>query len=341
MVKATLEDVARLAGVSLATVDRVLNRRPGVRATTVEKVETAVATLGYRPDPFAARLARATRLKFCFILPVRATSFTIMLEAEARLAARWLAEQRAEIVVRRVDVFDPAVLSKALAELEPGIDGVALVALDHPAVRAAIDGLVERGIAVVTLVSDVPSARREHFVGIDNSAAGRTAASLIGRFTTGKTGKIGVIAGSFALRDHAERLFGFQQVISAEYPSLAVLPPREGRDDFALNRVAVGELLGSHPDLLAIYSIGAGNRGIVEALEAAGRAQDVVFIGHELTQHSRQWLLTGVMDVVIDQNPGHEVRSAARILLARCTGGSVLESQEKIRIGIYIRDNLP
>jgi LacI family transcriptional regulator len=46
--RATLEDVARAAGVSLATVDRVVNRREGVRANTVARVEAAVAKLGYR-----------------------------------------------------------------------------------------------------------------------------------------------------------------------------------------------------------------------------------------------------------------------------------------------------
>ena len=55
MVRASLQDVARVAGVSLATVDRVLHGRAGVRERTVERVNAAVRQLGYRPDPAAAR----------------------------------------------------------------------------------------------------------------------------------------------------------------------------------------------------------------------------------------------------------------------------------------------
>ena len=39
-------------------------------------------------------------------------------------------------------------------------DGVAVVALDHPRVREAINALTDRGVAVVTLVSDVPGSKR-------------------------------------------------------------------------------------------------------------------------------------------------------------------------------------
>jgi LacI family transcriptional regulator len=82
-------------------------------------------------------------------------------------------------------VFDPDVLAGALEELSPAYHGVAVIALDHPRVRAAIDDLAARGVAVVTLVSDAPSARRLHYVGIDNPAAGRTASTLMGRFLSG------------------------------------------------------------------------------------------------------------------------------------------------------------
>ena len=340
-IRATLEDVARAAGVSLATADRVVNRRDGVRDKTIARVEAAVARLGYRADPAAARLARNQSFRFAFILPTGSNSFMESLTEQVRRTADWLAGQRGFIDILHVDVFDPDALAGALEQLSPAYGGVAAVALDHPRVRAAIDDLAGRNVAVVTLVSDAPSSRRMHYVGIDNPAAGRTAATLMGRFLSGRKGTVGVIAGSLALRDHAERQFGFNQIVSREYPGLTALPALEGRDDNARTRELTTELLNRHPDLLGIYSAGAGNRGIAAALEQAGRTRDIVWIAHELTPHTRRFLLHGTIDAIINQDPGHEARSAARILLAHGRGEPIMADQERIRLDIFLRDNLP
>ncbi len=341
----TLADVAREAAVSLATVDRVINRRGGVSARTVQRVEQALIRLGYRPDPVAARLARGITYRFCFVLPTGSNTFMGMLAEQVEQAKAWLAEQRAFLDLVRVDVFDPLALAAALDGLQEKYQGVAVVALDHPAVREAIDALVDRGTAVVTLVSDVPSSKRQRYVGINNSSAGRTAGTLMGRFAGLRKGPVGMIVGSLALRDHAERQFGFQQVIAAEYPGLQVLPASEGRDDAAQTRVVAEKLLRAHPDLVGIYSAGAGNRGIVEALEAAAKTGTVlrkpIFIAHELTPFSRKFLMRGIQDAAINQDPGHEARSAARILLAHCQDLPIVADQERIRIDIFVRDNLP
>jgi LacI family transcriptional regulator len=336
-----LEDVAREAGVSLATVDRVVNRRPGVRERTVARVEAAILKLSYRPDPAAARLARNKSFRFCFILPGGSNSFMDMLAEQVRQTAEWLAAQRAFIDTIHVDVFDPDALAVALETLGPRFDGVATIALDHPRVRAAIDELTDSGVAVVTQVSDAPASRRLHYVGIDNTAAGRTAGTLMGRFLGGRTGKIGVIAGSLALRDHAERQFGFGQVIGSEYTHLGVLPARESRDDSSRTRAITEALLAEHDDLVGLYNLGAGNRGIAAALEASGRASQIVYIAHELTPHSRRCLVRGIMDACINQDAGHEARSAGRVLLAHCSGEAIVADQERIRIDIFIRDNMP
>ncbi|MBV8168797.1 MAG: LacI family DNA-binding transcriptional regulator [Alphaproteobacteria bacterium] len=340
-VKATLQDVAREAGVSIATVDRVVNRREGVRGPTAARVELALAKLGYRPDAAATRLARNQSFRFAFILPTGANTFMTNLAEQVRQTAEWLASQRAFIDILHVDVFDPEALAGALGSLPPAYHGVATIALDHSKVRAAIDDLASRGVPVVTLVSDAPTSRRLHYVGIDNPAAGRTAATLMGRFLRGCRGAIGVIAGSLVLRDHAERQFGFHQILASDYPDLVPLPAVEGRDDNQRTRVLTTSLLARQPDLVGLYSVGAGNRGIAAALEESGRARQVVWIAHELTVHTRALLLRGVIDAVINQDPGHEARSAARVLLAHCCDDPVLPDQERITIDIFLRDNLP
>lgn len=58
MARATVFDVADLAGVSIKTVSRVVNAEPHVRPTTKEKVDQAIAKLNYRPDPAARRMGR-------------------------------------------------------------------------------------------------------------------------------------------------------------------------------------------------------------------------------------------------------------------------------------------
>lgn len=57
MPKATIDDVAKLAGVSIKTVSRVVNREPNVREQTREKVERAIGQLNYRPNKAAQNLA--------------------------------------------------------------------------------------------------------------------------------------------------------------------------------------------------------------------------------------------------------------------------------------------
>lgn len=341
MGRMTLEDVAREAGVSLATVDRVVNGRIGVHARTIERVNAAIKQLGFLPDPHASRLARGRDYDFRIILPTGENEFMQALAAEFRATRERQLLERVRLSIQHVDTFDGVALAAALEELPSGIDGVAVVALDHPAVTEAINTLADAGVVVLTLVSDVPNSRRAHFVGIDNFAAGRTAASLIGRFVGSRKGKVGMIAGSLALRDHIERQFGFEQIISREYPNLEVLPVREARDENARVEAVSRSLLQDHPDLVAIYNAGGGQAGVIAALESSGRESDVIFVAHELTHSTRRHLVRGTVDALINQDAGHMARSTARILTALREGRPIVPGQEHIRIDIFIRDNMP
>lgn len=342
MKRVTIHDVAATAGVSLATVDRVLNGRPGVRKITIEKVNQAVEALNYKPDVFAAGLAKKRLYRLHFLLPNGPNAFMEDLTREALSHAKTLSGDRMHVHVEPIDAFDGHRVAGTLAVLDRSqCDGVAVVAPAFPEVQAAIDRLQDRGVPVVTLVSDHPSSSRQHFVGIDNLAAGRTAGRLVGRFLPKAPGKVGLIAGSLGLRDHADRYAGFSQVIEADFPHLTLLKVREGRDDNARNEDLVKKLLQENPDLAGLYNIGAGNRGTIAALGASGRAREIVFVGHELTPYTHEALRSGVLDAVIAQDPGHEIRSAVRVLKALCDNAPIIEGQERIGIDVFLKDNLP
>jgi len=253
----------------------------------------------------------------------------------------WLSARRLAVEMVATDVFDASVLASTLESLVGDYDGVAVVALDHPSVRAAINDLVDGGTRVVTLVSDVPSSRRHHYVGIDNVAAGRTAGALVGRLVGPRPGKVAIVAGSQGLRDHAERIFGFNQVMTLDFSQLDVLPIIEAQDNDERSEQLLMRLLGDHPDVVGLYNVGAGTQGVAKSLIDSGRGTQVVFVGHDVTVLTRKLLLQGVMDAAISQNPGHEARAAVRVLLALARGEPILSEQEKIRIDIVMRDNLP
>lgn len=338
--RATVHDVARAAGVSLATVDRVLNGRPGVRAATVEKVVAAIAAIGFSRDLNASLMARARDLRVVFFIPDGSNEFMHALaEAVARRFDSALAD-RIHLETRRVKALDSAALAAGLDGLDPrNCDCAVIVTGEAPKVIAAVDAAHRRGIAVMTLVSDLPGSARRNFIGIDNVAAGRTAASLMGRFVAG-AGKVGVIAGSLHLRDHAERLEGFRSVLAEDFPKIEIVGPFEGHDDREETSAIVRGLLRDHPDLKGFYNLGAGNAGLVSALQAWDRAGELRVIAHELTNSTRAGLMSGAIDVVLDQNPDGEIREAISAAKSLALGGANAVETNPIEIGIFLKDNL-
>ena len=341
MTRITVFEVAASAGVSLATVDRVLNGRKGVRPVTVDRVQAAIERLGYRRDAFAAALATRRLERYLFVLPARGgNSFVNTLHDSVAAAGAALADQRVSVRILDYPPFDDAALAALLAALDPARwDGVAVVAIEAPPVRHEIDRLVERAVPVVTLISDVSPSRSRLFLGIDNRAAGRVAASLIGRMA-GRHGRIGVFLGRATLHDHADRRLGFEQVLRREFPDLSLLPAIEGGDDSAVTGPLAAALLRDHPDLVGIYNAGAGNRGIIAALRHASRRPAPVVVAHELTPHARDALLSGTFTAVLHQDQEQEVAMAIAALRAgsRADAG---HAPQPVRIQIFLRDNVP
>jgi LacI family transcriptional regulator len=337
----TVIDIAREAGVSLATVDRVLNARPGVRAATIAAVNDAIARIGYVRDVAAANLARQRLYRFVFALPEVPSQFLSALRSAIMEAAEGLAADRSEVTIVTYPPRDPHVLVERFRAADLAApDGVAIMAAETPEVRDLILRLREGGAAVVSLVTDQSQAPRDHFVGIDNVAAGRTAGVLMGRFVGPRPGKVAVVVSSMQARDMVERRLGFDALLAERFPGLEPLPSVEGHDDAEVTERVMAACLATHGPVAGIYAAAAGTRGVTAALKAAGLAGKVVMVAHELTPHTREALVDGTCDAVIAQDPGHIARSALRVLRAKADGRSILSAQERIRIEIVLRENL-
>ncbi|MEO0625048.1 MAG: LacI family DNA-binding transcriptional regulator [Pseudomonadota bacterium] len=341
MNKPTVHDIAKEAGVSLATVDRVLNARPGVREATIAKVQAVVDRLGYVRDTSAANLARQRQYRFAFALPEGPSQFVGTLRAAIKEASSPPVADRLAVNLVTIPSHDPHAIVHRLRGLNPArYDGLAIMAPETPQVRDAIDRLKESGLAVVTLVSDLPNSMRDYFVGINSIAAGRTAGLLMGRLN-GHPGEVLVVTNSLRSRDSLERRLGFDAVMSEEFRHLTVLPTIESHDDPRRMETVVRGVTADRPNLTGIYSMGSGNTQIVKAVQQAGMAERLCIIAHELTPTTKAGLRSGELAAVINQNVGHLARSALRVLRTLCDKASIFESQERVRIEIVVRENLP
>ncbi len=120
MRKPTLQDVARAAGVSYATADRVLNARGLVAEKSQRRVQKAIEELGYERDLHAANLSRRRVYSFCFVLPQGDHSFFRFLrDAVGEEQARRKFDRISADVVE-FPAFDSDALADALGRLDPG-----------------------------------------------------------------------------------------------------------------------------------------------------------------------------------------------------------------------------
>jgi len=290
-----ITDIARHAGVSTATVDRVLNGRPHVREPTRQRVLQAKEAL--ESGTVAPDRHRPWRIKV--ILPKDAGPSTeIFAQCIQQLGTYGRATIECEFAVK----MEPVALARKLhACTGQGIDAVVFQALEDPRVSQAVTELSQAGIPCVTVLSDMERAEVIGHVGTNNRAAGRTAGLMMGHMSR-IAGEILIVTSGDLYRAHEAREMGFRAVIRNQFPQLKIATSLIGRDDSEQIREIVSLALEQHSDVVGIYNIGAGNEGIAKALNNAGLANEIVFIGHNLTPKTHNYLLEGTMNTVIHQN---------------------------------------
>jgi len=335
----TTRDLAKAAGVSRATVDRVLNGRDGVKKNTQDKVNAAIEEIGFVRNLAAANLAKSRTYRFLFVLPQSGDQFLEEILKHIHEAQTVFSADLVKTSVRHVDQNDPFKVAALLASLSPEtVDGVAIMAPETPQVRDAIQRLQERGVHALPFISNQPLSG-DQWVGIDNHAAGATAGTLMGRFLPRRPGKLVVIADSLLSRDSLERRSGFDAVINSSFPHLQTLPSLETYGSEDRTKRIVTEAFSNNGDIVGVYILSSEARGPLSAIGTTLIAQHVI-IAHERTPYTVNALVDGTLDAVITQDPGHLVRSAVRKLRALTDGRATLQSQEKIRIEIILKTNL-
>lgn len=341
----TIATVAAHAGLSVATVDRVLNARAPVTADTAQRVFQSATAVGY----FAARLIgqrireQRPHYRFGILLLGTAQAFYALLAAAIDDAAR--CHPTAQLSCRFDHVLDraPAAVAAQIRALARQCQGLAVVSFAHPLIQAAIAEIRASGVPVVALLSEIDEADAEPYVGLDNAEVGRTMAWLLARTCHERTGSVAILLGGHRFIGHQRRVEALRGYLRQHRPKLRVLEPVINLDNDDITEEATLEMLARHEDLRGLCVVGGGGDGVIQALRQLPRPPALCTILLEATDSTRRALAQGLITLVIDTQPERVAAALLTLLVQLCESDAPapsLPTRLQLPLQIFTAENI-
>lgn len=306
-----IKEIARQSGLGTATVDRALNNRGYVSPQTKLRVMSAMEELTTQETRLAAR---GRRLFFDFVVEApNRFSREVKTATEAVLPRIGTAVCRSRFVLQEI-MEEDEVVSTLMRIMKRGSHGVCLKARDTTKIRNAVNRLSEHNIPVVTLVTDIGGTNRLSYVGLNNAGAGRTAAYLISRTIGDKTGAVLATRSHERFSGEEERETAFIKTLASRCSNLRIVAVQGGSGVNTETPGILANVIKDIPDLRAVYSMGGGNRSILETLEYNKLKPDV-FIAHDLDQDNRKLILDQKLDFVLHHDLQADIKNAFNTFL--------------------------
>lgn len=338
----TITDVAREAGLSVATVDRVLNGREKVREATARQVFEAARRIGYHAAGLIGQRIQTELplMRFGFVLHKEKQAFYQNFAAEIARAVANAAGVRAEAVIEFSPSQSPADFVRIMAGMKGRVDAIAATAVTHHEITEVVQDLRDSGVPCFALLNDFAQGLRENYVGMNNLKVGRIAASMI---TTAahKPGKIAVFVGGYRWHGHELRETGYRSYFREHAPQFTVLDTLVNLETRQLTYEATLDLLVRHPDLCGIYCAGGGMEGAIAALREARAPGEVALVVNELTPESRSALQDGYAVLVIATPLAALCRELLTLMVAAVgRGPSEIGGQHFLQPDLYIAESI-
>ena len=338
----TIHDVAREAGVSTATVDRVLNGRETVRAETARKVYEAARLIGYHAAPLIGQRVHADqpRLRLGLVLHKERQAFYQQFKAEAERAVSQAIGVRASLQVGFASSQSPKDFTELMEGMASRVDAIAATAITHPEVTEAVIRLNAKGIPCFSLLNDFGQGVRQNYLGLNNLKVGRIAAHMIAT-ASHHAGKIAVFVGGYRWHGHELRETGVRSYFREHAPQFQILDTLINLETRQLTYEATLDLLSRHPDLRGIYCAGGGMEGAIAAIREARQPGEVALVVNELTPESRAALIGRHVAMVIGTPLQRLCDDLVRLATEAVTDGmNSVQGQHFLQPDLYLPESV-
>lgn len=312
MDRPTIPDLAKAAGVSVSTVNRVIASEGNVSAIKRAAVQEAAERIGFYGVAAIQSRVSASRLKLRFgaLLLQPHRPFYQNVATALREAAAEVSDADIEMRIEFLENLSPQATADAARALAEKCHAIAITSAVHPQITQAVEEIAAKGVHVFAFITQLSAAGQMHYIGLDNWKVGRTSAWTIANHCKA-SGKIGIITGSHRYRNQEMKEIGFRSYFRENEPDFTLLEPLSTYESSAVAQEVTEKLLTDHPDLAGLYITGGGISGAIAALQARKSAAKLVVVGDELTEITRAALLDGTLTLVIS----HPLDRMARDLI--------------------------
>lgn len=302
-----VKEIARMANVSLATVDRVLHNRTGVSDATRTKIQKIIKKLNYRPNILARRLASGKVYRFAALIPA-VSEETAYWQAPLNGINRAEAElSQYGIKVERY-LFDQndrkSFMTKARLILDNDIDGVVLAPSFIEESIQFTNKCRDRKIPYVFINSDIPAQESLCYIGPELFKSGYLAASLAG-YSKSETGKIMVvnIVKEIDNQHHVVRKEeGFKSYFADKRIKAEIVEVNINQTDYRAIEKRLNEAFEQHPDITAVFVTNSRVFSVARFMEKKA-LKNILLIGYDYIEENIQFLRNGRINFLICQKP--------------------------------------
>ena len=296
----TIRDLANAAGVSVSTVNRVINQPESVRKPTRDRVLHAAETIGFYglgSIENAIKKSRETH-RLGVLLQQADRVFYSNLGKALEEAARVYHDAGIDLQLEYLSDLSPETVAARIRSLGTQCDSMAVVAAEHPRVSEAIDFVQDRGTPVTAMIAPLSAKSDVGFVGWNNWKVGRTAAWGFHKMCKGPS-EIGILVGNPRYRNQELNEIGFRSYFREYGSGFKLLEPRLTLESLAIAKEITLELLHENPNLGGLFVSGGGITGAIEAIREFNPGPDFVTIGYELFAATREGLIDGSLTMAI------------------------------------------
>ncbi|HBN83134.1 MAG TPA: hypothetical protein DDZ89_04760 [Clostridiales bacterium] len=316
--KITLNDIARIAGVTIGTVDRAMHNRSGISEKTRQKILDIAKEYDYKPDIIGRSLSmKRKRLKIGVLLRREPTFFWDHAARGIRVAAK---EMEAFGINPQIEYFHMtsgftdeeyiAMYRSTLIQMnEDHKNAFILVPVNHPFLVEDVNFLNKKGIPVVTLNDDREDSQRIFHIGPDTYQSGRVAAQLTGGLLSGQ-GRVLLYTANYSSSGYFLRKKGFMDKMHESYPDIHITERNQ--------KTVLEAFYGGDVDIRSFDCIcnidGATVSEGVALLKQKGDVDFIKYIGFEINSDVKEHLADGSIHAVISQDAFSQGYFALRML---------------------------